>query len=181
MLRSVRNYIDGRWREAGNQGYLDVENPSTGEILAKVPLSTDAEFELAVTAARNAFPAWSTTPVARRCEPLYRLAELIRDQGESLARTISEEMGKSLPDAKAEIKRSLENCRVACGHAQSNPRRQRHGRGCGNRRRSDSHADRRIWGDCSVQFPIDGPFLVPSLRLGHRQHVHSKTLGAGAR
>ena len=53
--------------------------------------------------------------MARRCEPLYRLAELIRQNGESLARTISEEMGKSLPDARAEIKRSLENCQVAAG------------------------------------------------------------------
>jgi malonate-semialdehyde dehydrogenase (acetylating)/methylmalonate-semialdehyde dehydrogenase len=115
MVRSIKNYIDGQWREAGNQGCLDVENPSTGEVLAKVPLSTGAEFDLAVTAAQNAFPAWRATPVARRCEPIFRLAELIRDQGEPLARTISEEMGKSLPDAKAEVKRSLENCRVACG------------------------------------------------------------------
>ena len=111
----MNNYIDGRWRDPERVGQLDVENPSTGEILGRVPLSTSAELDRAVAAAQRAFPAWSATPVARRCEPLYRLAELIRDQGEAIARTISEEMGKSLPDARAEVKRSLDNCRVAAG------------------------------------------------------------------
>ncbi len=115
MNRTVRNYINGQWREAENCGLLDVENPSTGEIVGRVPLSTVVELDRAVTAARAAFPAWSATPVARRCEPLYRLAELLQRDGESLARIICEEMGKSLPDARAEVKRSLENCRVACG------------------------------------------------------------------
>jgi malonate-semialdehyde dehydrogenase (acetylating)/methylmalonate-semialdehyde dehydrogenase len=115
MLPTVRNYVDGRWCEPQTVGLLDVENPSTGACLARVPLSATSELDQAVAAARRAFPAWSTTPVARRCEPLYRLAELIHEHGESLARTIVEEMGKSLPDARAEVKRSLENCRVACG------------------------------------------------------------------
>jgi malonate-semialdehyde dehydrogenase (acetylating)/methylmalonate-semialdehyde dehydrogenase len=114
-MHTLRNYIDGQWRQPDGCDLLDVENPSTGEILGRVPLSTTAELDRAVAAARAAFPAWSATPVARRCEPLYRLADLLQQNGESLARTISAEMGKSLPDARAEVKRSLENCRVACG------------------------------------------------------------------
>lgn len=115
MKHTVRNYIDGQWAQAESSGCLDVENPSTGDILARVPLSVASELDNAVAAARAAFPQWSTTPVARRCEPLYRLAEMIRDNGEDVARIVSEEMGKSLPDAGAEVKRCLENCRVACG------------------------------------------------------------------
>lgn len=114
-IRTLRNYINGEWVEPENGGYLDVENPSTEEIIARVPLSTAAAANEAITAAKDAFPAWSATPVSRRVEPLFKLAALIRDHEETLARMIAEEMGKSLPDARAEIKRTLENTEVACG------------------------------------------------------------------
>ncbi len=114
-MKVVRNYIDGRWAESDGGEYLDVENPSTGETLGRVPLSAPAEMDRAIAAAKAAFPAWRDMPVARRCEHLYKLAELIRDKGEAIARMITEEMGKSLPDARAEMKRNLENCHVACG------------------------------------------------------------------
>ena len=54
-------------------------------------------------------------PAARRVQPLFRLAALLRENEERLARQITEEMGKSLPDARAEVKRAIENCEVACG------------------------------------------------------------------
>lgn len=111
----VRNYVNGQWVEAEKTGLLDVENPSTGEALAQVPLSAPSELDRATAAAKAAFQEWSRTPVSRRCGPLYRWTDLIRDHGEDVARTISREMGKSLPDARAEMKRALENCQVACG------------------------------------------------------------------
>jgi len=113
-MKRLKNYINGKWVKPESSGYLEVENPSTGEILGELPLSTAAEMDRAVAAAKAAFPGWSTTPVARRCDPMYRLAEMIRDQSENIARMITTEMGKSLPDARAEMKRNLENCRVAC-------------------------------------------------------------------
>ena len=114
-IRTLRNYINGEWAEHENDGYLDVENPSTGEAIARVPLSTTSAANEAIAAAKEAFPAWAATPVSRRVEPLFRLAGLIRENEETLARSIAEEMGKSLPDARAEIKRTLENTEVACG------------------------------------------------------------------
>ena len=114
-MKVIRNYIDGKWFEPEAAEYLDVENPSTGEVLARVPLSVPAEMDRAVASAKRAFGPWRDTPVARRCEYLCRLAELIRDKGQAIVRVITEEMGKSLPDARAEMKRNLENCRVACG------------------------------------------------------------------
>jgi malonate-semialdehyde dehydrogenase (acetylating)/methylmalonate-semialdehyde dehydrogenase len=113
-MERLKNYINGQWVEPENSGYLEVENPSTGEIIGELPLSTAAELDRAVAAAKAAFPGWSATPVARRCDPMYRLAEMIRDQSDDIARMITTEMGKSLPDARAEMKRNLENCRVAC-------------------------------------------------------------------
>ena len=114
-LKIVKNYIDGKWVEPDNSGYLDVENPSTGQIIGKTPLSTIAEVNRAVDAAAEAFKTWSQTPVARRVQPLYKLDALLRENEEKIARTLVEEMGKSLPDARAEMKRIFENIEVACG------------------------------------------------------------------
>ena len=114
-MKTVKNYVNGEWREAEATGYIDVENPSTGEILAKTPLSTTEEVNRAIEAASAAFPAWSQIPVARRVQPLYKLATLLRENEEKIARVLAEEMGKSLPDARAEMKRIFENIEVACG------------------------------------------------------------------
>jgi len=114
-IRELRNYVDGAWNEPAGRDLLDVENPSTGGTIARVPLSSAADLDAAVAAARAAFPAWSTTPVDKRVAPLFRLASLIRDNRETLARQITEENGKSLPDARAEVDRTLENVETACG------------------------------------------------------------------
>ena len=114
-VQRLKNYVNGRWVEPEHSGYLNVENPSTGEILAEVPLSTTAEVNRAIDAAAAAYPKWSQTPVARRVQPIYRLVQLLRANEEEIARTLAAEMGKSLPDARAEMKRVFENCEVACG------------------------------------------------------------------
>ncbi|MHC4371502.1 MAG: aldehyde dehydrogenase family protein, partial [Planctomycetota bacterium] len=114
-LKNVENYINGQWVTPDNSGHLNVENPSTGEIIARTPLSTAAETNRAVDAAAEAFKSWSRTPVARRVQPLLRLGSLLRENEEPIARTLVEEMGKSLPDARAEMKRIFENIEVACG------------------------------------------------------------------
>ncbi len=114
-VKVLKNYVSGEWIEPEGGSSLDVENPSTGEIIGKTPLSSAADVDRAVQAAAAAFPEWSQTPVARRIEPLRRLAELLRANEEKVARTLTEEMGKSLPDAGAEMKRAFENCDVACG------------------------------------------------------------------
>jgi malonate-semialdehyde dehydrogenase (acetylating)/methylmalonate-semialdehyde dehydrogenase len=113
--RKLRNYVGGEWVEPAGTRWLEVENPSTGETIARMPLSSPADAEAAIAAGRAAFPAWAATPVDKRVAPLFRLAGLIRDQRETLARSIAEENGKSLPDARAEIDRTLENVETACG------------------------------------------------------------------
>jgi malonate-semialdehyde dehydrogenase (acetylating)/methylmalonate-semialdehyde dehydrogenase len=114
-VRRLRNYVNGEWSGPRDGGWLDVENPSTGAVIAQVPLSTKSEVDRAIAAARAAFPAWSATPVDKRVAPLFKLAATIRDQRETIARQIVEENGKSLPDARAEVDRTLENVENACG------------------------------------------------------------------
>ncbi len=111
----LRNYVGGQWVEAERTGTLPVENPATGDVLAHVPLSAPPEVERAVEAAAGAFRGWSRTPASRRVEYLFRLLGILRKEEETIARQISQENGKSLADARAEVKRLVENCEVACG------------------------------------------------------------------
>lgn len=111
----LKNYVEGRWVDPDRTGDLPIDNPSTGDVLGQVPISSAAEVDRAVRAAAAAFPDWSRTPASRRAEFLFRLLERLRAEEELLARTITEENGKSLPDARAEMKRLIENCEVACG------------------------------------------------------------------
>ena len=115
MYPTVRNYVNGQWREPENSGHADVHNPSTGEVIARTPLSTAGEIGGAIEAAVKAYRPWADVPVARRVQPLYKLTALLRDNEERINRIIAEEMGKSLSDARAEVKRAIENCEVACG------------------------------------------------------------------
>ncbi len=84
-------------------------------MIAEVPLSTEAEIDRDIAAGKTAYAEWSATPVARRCELLFKFADLLRRNSEELTRLVTEENGKSLPDSRAEVKRALENTEVACG------------------------------------------------------------------
>jgi malonate-semialdehyde dehydrogenase (acetylating) / methylmalonate-semialdehyde dehydrogenase len=114
-IKKMKNYVNGAWLDPENNGYIDVENPSSGEIIARVPLSTAAETNRAVEAAHGAFKTWGATPVARRTSYLFKLQNLITQNEDKINRVLVEEMGKSLSDGTAEMKRLIENIEVACG------------------------------------------------------------------
>ena len=113
--RNIQNYINGQWVAGGEGHTLAIENPATAGTIGQVPLSTPGEMDQAIAAAKAAFPAWSATPVTRRAELLLKLASAMRADSDNLTRIVSEENGKSLPDARAEVKRAIENLEVACG------------------------------------------------------------------
>ena len=114
-MKTLNNYVNGKWVEPETKGYIDIENPATGKILARSPLSTTEEANRAIDAAYQAFKVWGPTPVARRVRSLFKLNELLRDKEEELSRILVAEMGKSMADARAEFKRIYENIEVACG------------------------------------------------------------------
>lgn len=114
-IRKLQNYIDGKWVDPIGATYLDVENPSTGEVIAQVPLTTREETIQAVEIAHRAYLEWRDVPVARRAHYLFKLLALLEENEEKISRLLVEEMGKSLPDARAEMKRVFENIEVACG------------------------------------------------------------------
>ena len=114
-LKVVGNYIGGEWVSPRGENLLDIENPSTGEVIGRVALSSAAEADSAVEAAAGAFAQWSGTPLPQRVSYLYALRGLLLDNQEEISRTLSAEMGKSLPDSRAEMKRALQNIEAACG------------------------------------------------------------------
>ena len=93
---------------------LDVYNPSSGEILSRVPLSGGREVDAAVMAARAAFPAWSATPIKERVQVLYRYKTLLERHIDELAALITEENGKIVNEARAEVLKSAELTEYAC-------------------------------------------------------------------
>ncbi len=111
----LQNYIQGGWRRSTTQEYVDVTNPATAEVLARTPLSTAADVDAAVQSAADAFPAWRRTPPGERVQYLFKLKNLLEEHLGELARLITEENGKTLAEAKAELRRGIENVEVACG------------------------------------------------------------------
>src|SRR6202045_4801820 len=111
----LQNYIQGGWRRSATQEYVDVTNPATAEVLARTPLSTAADVDAAVQSAADAFPAWRRTPPGERVQYLFKLKNLLEEHIGEIARLITEENGKTLAEAKAEMRRGIENVEVACG------------------------------------------------------------------
>jgi len=114
-ITSIPNYVNGQWIESRSQDLLDVANPATGKLIGKVPLSDAAEVAAAVEAAAAAYLEWRRTPPEDRIQPLFRLKHLLEHHLDELARIITCENGKTLAEAKAELRRAIENVEVACG------------------------------------------------------------------
>ncbi|CAM4312851.1 CoA-acylating methylmalonate-semialdehyde dehydrogenase [Paenibacillus phoenicis] len=112
---TLNNWIGGQWVKSASELTEDVYNPATGEVLAKVPLSTQAEVDQAVSAAAEAFTAWSRTPVPRRARVLFKYQQLLVEHWDELARLITQENGKSFNEAHGEVLRGIECVEFAAG------------------------------------------------------------------
>src|SRR5215210_9058924 len=94
--RVLDNYVGGSWTPAGSSERLDVTNPASGQVLARVPLSDAADLDAAVRAARAALPAWRDVSVIARARRLFALREGLDARREELARSVTTEMGKTI-------------------------------------------------------------------------------------
>jgi succinate-semialdehyde dehydrogenase/glutarate-semialdehyde dehydrogenase len=97
-------YIDGQWVGADNAATLDVINPATGEVLARVPAIQGSETRRAVEAADRAWPAWRARPAAERAALLDRWYQAMIDNLDDLALILTCEQGKPLTEAQGEIR-----------------------------------------------------------------------------
>ncbi len=111
----LKNYTDGKWTESASVRAHDVVNPFTDEVIAEVPWSTAAEVRQVVESAQKAFVEWKEIPPTRRTQYLFRLKDLLEQNFEDLSRTIVQEMGKTIDDARGEMTRTVEEVDCACG------------------------------------------------------------------
>ena len=111
----LRNYVDGQWINSHSAESHDVVNPATNQVIAGVPLAERTEVDAVVNAAAAAFPAWRRTPPEERIQPLFKLKALLEEHLDEIARIITQENGKTFLEAKAEVRRAIENVEVACG------------------------------------------------------------------
>lgn len=111
----LQNYVAGRWTPSRSAALLDVMNPAQDAPLAQVPVSTPEEIDGAVRAAKAAFLEWRQVPAMDRVQPLFRLKQLLEDRREGLVVGITHEHGKVVEEARAEIRRTIDNIEVACG------------------------------------------------------------------
>ena len=115
QVAEVLNYVNGEWRKSTASATLDIVNPATAEAIGRMPLSSAAEVDDAVTAAERIKNQWRRTPPGDRVQYLFALKQLLEDHIDELARTVVIENGKTFAEAKGEVRRAIENVEVACG------------------------------------------------------------------
>src|SRR6476469_5897896 len=96
QTRLLGNYIDGDWRPAAAGDQLEVTNPATGEVLARVPLSGAGDLDAAVRAAREALPVWREVSTINRARKLFELRERLVARYFFFNDTATTEMGKTI-------------------------------------------------------------------------------------
>ena len=157
QTRLLDNYIAGEWTAASGADALDVTNPATGEVLARVPLSASADLDRAVKAAREALPVWRGVSVIGRSRLLFGLREGLNNRREDLARSVTTEMGKTIGDARAEVARMIEMVEAACAIPTTMQGRilEDVSRGI------DAETIRQPVGVCAAIVPFNFPAMVP--------------------
>jgi malonate-semialdehyde dehydrogenase (acetylating)/methylmalonate-semialdehyde dehydrogenase len=113
---NVKNYINGDWIDSKGE-IIDVTNPATNRVIAKIPISTGDDVKAAVEAAKEAWPDWRRTPPLARARCLFRMKEMMEEHFEELSRIQTMEHGKTIDESRGETRRGIENVEVATGIA----------------------------------------------------------------
>ena len=112
---SIHNLVGGQWVTSTAPAGIELANPATGEPLGRSPAGSAAEVDAAVQAAQTAFASWRNVPPVDRVQYLFKLKVLLEEHIDELSRLITLENGKTFGEAKAELRRGIENVEVACG------------------------------------------------------------------
>ncbi len=114
QVEILSNFVDGKWMPSSASEFLDVHNPARGTVIARTPLSTGRDVEVAVAAATKAFAGWSQTPPVVRARAMFRFKALLEDHFEELATLVTTEHGKTLDESRGSVRRGIECVEVAC-------------------------------------------------------------------
>lgn len=116
-MHHVQQLINGQFVDSNTSEWIDITDPATQEVIAKVPQTTDDEINQAVAAAKAAFQTWRKTPITTRARIFLKYQALIRDHMDELAEILTAEQGKTIADARGDVFRGLEVVEHAAGIA----------------------------------------------------------------
>ncbi len=155
-MKIIKNYIDGKIVSISNKD-LPVYDPSTGDVISKVILSNNKDFEKAVESSKKAQIKWAEFTPLKRSRIISTYKDLIETNIDELAILVSKEHGKTLDDAKGSITRGLEVVEFACGipHLLKGEFSQNVGTNI------DSWSVRQPLGICAGITPFNFPAMVP--------------------
>lgn len=157
MVEKLKNFINGEWVEPSSNKYTPIVNPATQEILAECPDSSKEDMDNAVKLAKEAFLEWRQTPVVSRVRYLYDLKEKIEDKFEDMAKSMVMDCGKTLDEARGEIRRGIESIEFAI----SVPSLMTGFKVEDISSRIDETAERQPLGVMGAITPFNFPFMVP--------------------
>ena len=109
----MQNYVGGAF-VAPDVPVVDVYDPSSGEVISRVPMSSAREVDAAVRSARAAAPEWAATPIKERVQVFFRYKALLEHHIDELAALVTEENGKTAGEARAEVLKAAELTEFAC-------------------------------------------------------------------
>lgn len=155
--RTTKMLINGEFRDSETSDWVEVKNPATQEVVSRMPIITNKEFEEAVQAAKDAFPAWKRTPVPHRQRIMFKFQQLIREKMDSLAANITQEQGKTLADAKGDVFRGLEVVEYSCNLAPDLMGEYIEGVSTG----MDTYSIKQPLGVCAGICPFNFPAMIP--------------------
>ncbi len=156
-LRKIGHWIDGQNVAGDGRRFGNVYDPAAGACRAQVALAGEQDVASAVAAAAAAFPGWSRTPVTKRARVMFRFKQLIDEQIDELAASVTAEHGKVITDAKGSVQRGLEVVEFSCGIPQLMKGEFSEQIGPG----IDSYSLRQPLGVCVGITPFNFPAMVP--------------------
>ncbi|PYT21160.1 MAG: methylmalonate-semialdehyde dehydrogenase (CoA acylating) [Acidobacteria bacterium] len=157
-IETLKFFVNGQWVESPGSRLHPITNPATGRPIARVPYATKDDVDRAVRAAHEAFLKWRKVPVVDRVQVLYRYKDLLEKHAEELARTLTTENGKTLEDARAEIRRAIQMVEVSCGMPSLMMGQSLENVASG----IDCQTIRQSLGVCAGITPFNFPAMVPS-------------------
>ena len=108
MIRTVPLFINGEFRESQTTDWLDVTNPATKDVIARLPCATNQEMNAAIESAKATFDCWKDVAVSERARLMLRYQHLLKEHHDELATLLSHETGKIFTDAKGDVWRGIE-------------------------------------------------------------------------
>lgn len=153
---TVRNFIGGNFVPSAGTRKRDIVSPLDGKVVSSVDLSCAADLDSAVSAAKKAFPSWSSIPIKDRAQIFYTYKRVLKDNLEVLAELIHAEHGKTIAEAAAEVEKGIEITEFACSLPQIVP-----GEELEVSKGVYCHYDRIPLGIVASIVPFNFPVMVP--------------------